>query len=29
MSSGPENRFIQSIHRLLGAEVYRLKNHNP
>ena len=29
MSSGPENRFIQSIHRLLGAGVYRLKNHNP
>ena len=29
MSSGPENRFIQSIHRLLGAEVYRMKNHNP
>lgn len=29
MSSGPENRFIQSIHRLLPAAVYRMKNHNP
>ena len=29
MSSGPENRFIQAIHRLLPARVYRMKNHNP
>ncbi len=29
MSSGPENRFIQSLHRLLPARVYRMKNHNP
>lgn len=29
MSSGPENRFIQSVHRLLPARVYRMKNHNP
>jgi len=29
VSSGPENRFIQSIHRLLPARVYRMKNHNP
>ena len=29
MSSGPENRFIQSLHRLLPAQVYRMKNHNP
>ena len=28
MSSGPENRFIQSIHRILPANVYRMKNHN-
>ncbi len=28
-SSGPENRFIQSIHRLLPSRVYRMKNHNP
>lgn len=26
---GPENRFIQSIHRLLPPRVYRMKNHNP
>lgn len=29
MSSGPENRFIQSLHRLLPPRVYRMKNHNP
>lgn len=29
MSSGPENRFIQSLHRLLPVRVYRMKNHNP
>ena len=29
MSSGPENRFIQSLHRFLPAGVYRMKNHNP
>ena len=29
MSSGPENRFIASIHRLLPEAVYRMKNHNP
>lgn len=28
-ASGPENRYIQSIHRLLPARVYRMKNHNP
>ena len=28
MSSGPENRFIRSIHRLLDPQVYRMKNHN-
>lgn len=29
MSSGPENRFIASIHRLLPSGVYAMKNHNP
>ena len=29
MSSGPENRFIQAVHRLLPCRVYRMKNHNP
>lgn len=29
MSSGPENTFIRSLHRLLPAGVYRMKNHNP
>lgn len=29
MSSGPENRFIQSLHRQLPVGVYRMKNHNP
>lgn len=29
MPSGPENRFIQAVHRLLTADVYRMKNHNP
>jgi len=27
--SGPENRFIQSLHKLLPPHVYRMKNHNP
>lgn len=26
--SGPENTFIASLHRLLPAGVYRMKNHN-
>ena len=29
MSSGPENRYIASIHRLLPDAVYREKMHNP
>lgn len=29
MARQPENTFIASIHRLLSAEVYRQKNHNP
>ena len=28
-TSGPENRFLQSVHRLLPASIYRMKNHNP
>lgn len=28
MSRGPETTFIQSIHRLLPKDVYRMKNHN-
>lgn len=28
MSSGPENKFIAAIHRLLPASVYHMKNHN-
>ncbi len=28
MSKGPENRFIESVHRLLPDTVYRMKNHN-
>lgn len=28
MSSGPETRYIQSIHRLLPKKVYWMKNHN-
>ncbi len=28
MSSGPENTFIGSVHKLLPAELYRMKNHN-
>lgn len=28
-TSGPENRFIQAVHRLLTPQVYRMKNHNP
>lgn len=28
MSRGPENRFIASIHRLLPADLYHMKNHN-
>ena len=29
MSSGPENRFIKSIHNKLSKEIYREKMHNP
>lgn len=27
--SGPENTFIAGLHRLLPADLYRMKNHNP
>lgn len=29
MSTGPENRFIASIHRVLPKSIYREKMHNP
>lgn len=28
-SSGPETRYIRSIHQKLGKSVYSMKNHNP